>query len=151
MRLAAADLDGDGYAEVIATNGVRVRVYDGQDLAADTATVASTFSTGYHSTGFIATGDVNDDGQADIIVSQSTVHPYLSVFNGSDNTLLTRFRTRSTNGAAIAARDMDGDGYADLLAVVTSDGRTSVKAFSGADDSLLDTMDSDLRGRFFIA
>jgi hypothetical protein len=154
IRLASADLDGDGYAEVVATKGNKVRVFDGQGLSNNTSVIQSEFSAFSGDAGgvFVATGDIDNDNQADIIVSQAEGNrPWISVFNGDDNALQKKFRVNAFNGTPISSRDFNNDGYDDIFAVVKNGNQNAVRVFSGVDDSILETLDADEKGRLFIA
>ena len=158
VRIAAADLNGDGYADVIATRGAgaaaKVRVFDGHALASNVSTISSEFTAfrGYTGGCFVSTGDIDGDGQTDIIVSQASgTRPWVSVFNGDDNTLQKQFRTTAFNGTTIASHDYDNDGHDDIFAVTKDGKKNAVTVFSGLDDSILGSVDATEHGRLFIA
>lgn len=161
VRVAASDLDGDGHAEVIATQGsgggrTTVRVFDGHDLANGTTTIDATyrpFGDRYTGSANIATGDVNADGTADIIVAKATgKNPTISVFDGTNHAPLTSFTTPATkDGARVSSSDIDGDGHADLIVGAIVARTFVVKIFSGLDNSVLDTYETELKGQMFVA
>ena len=79
---------------------------------------------------FVSAGDVNGDGQADIMVglgAQSGTDSRVRVFNGINSGMLFDFVPFTTfrGGVRVAADDLDGDGKADLL-VATGAGKSSV-------------------------
>jgi len=159
-RVAAADLDGDGFADVVVTQGAgesttRARVFSGADLAAGHGTVLSTitpFGTSYKGGAFVATGDVNNDGQTDIILSKKgKLVATVSVFSGADGSQLSTFDTASTTGGTLASHDTNQDGFSDILVGVSDSTGKHVRIFSGLDNSLLDTIDLDASAGLFVA
>ena len=92
-RVSAADLDGDGFAEVVVVQGnsagaSKVRTFSGQSLANGEINVLTTmtaFGNSYRAGGFVTTGDVNNDGQIDVILSKNSgTQATIIAFNGSD-------------------------------------------------------------------
>ncbi|MFO0798493.1 MAG: FG-GAP-like repeat-containing protein [Gemmataceae bacterium] len=131
--VAAADLDGDGRAEIIVTpdqgGGPRVTIFS---LVNGTPTVRANFF-GIDDANFrggcrAATGDVNGDGSIDLAVAAGFLGgPRVALFNGKTlYTLPTRLvgdffafpgadAVTLRNGVFVAAGDVDGDGFADLI------------------------------------
>ncbi len=134
--LGAADLDGDGRAEVIASspgedvNGAtdrgRVYVFSGasgallRTIESPTGMELADFGTS------LAVGDVDADGVADIVVgapweTQDGMYGLgrAYVFSGADGSLLRTVyspepQAMARFGTAVAAGDADGDGHADI-------------------------------------
>ncbi|OLE55829.1 MAG: hypothetical protein AUG51_01305 [Acidobacteria bacterium 13_1_20CM_3_53_8] len=100
---------------------------------------APTFNLGI----FVAAGDVNGDGRADIIVGAGDGNgssPNVRVFSGADGTTVLKnffaFDVAFTGGVRVAAGDVNGDGIADIIAG-TGPGAAQVTVFSGKDLSVL--------------
>lgn len=134
--LGAADLDGDGRAEVVASspgedvNGAsdrgRVYVFSGgagallRTIESPTGMELADFGTS------LAIGDVNADGVADIVVgapweTQDGMYGLgrAYVFSGADGSLLRTVyspepQAMARFGTAVAAGDTDGDGHAEI-------------------------------------
>src|SRR5262249_51870134 len=73
IRVACADVNGDGFADVIAGAGPggspQITIFDGQSMQRVTAYFAfGPQSAGFSGGVFVAAGDVTGDGLADIIV-----------------------------------------------------------------------------------
>jgi YD repeat-containing protein len=107
----------------------------------------------------VAVGDVNGDGTPDIITAPGPGGGSLiKVFDGRNGALLRSFNAFAagfTDGAYVAAGDVNGDGKSDII-VGTDAGSTApqVNVFSGADGSLLFKVladDADFHGGVRVA
>ncbi len=72
---------------------------------------------------YVAGGDINGDGQADIIVGTGEGNgstPIIKVFSGADGSTVLQtffaFNSAFTGGVRVAAGDVNGDGRADIIA-----------------------------------
>jgi hypothetical protein len=120
IRFARADVTGDGVADLITGTGPgiasRVRVWDGTNAAmiAD----IDAFS-GYQGGVWVAAGDLNGDGHADIAVGADLgLAPHVKVFSGNGGALLASFfayQPGFIGGVRVAMGDLNRDGYADLV------------------------------------
>ena len=93
----------------------------------------------------VATGDVNGDGRADLIVGAGPTSapgagtgPRVKVFDGTTGTALYDFfayEAAFAGGVYVGAGDLNADGKADIVTGAGAGGGPHVKVFSGADGS----------------
>ncbi len=145
VYVAAGDLDGDGFADLIVTpdegGGPRVQVYAGAGFGklADFFGIDDpTFRGGARA----ALGDFTGDGAADLVVSAGFGGgPRVALYDGrtlrGGRTKLAAdfflFEPALRNGAFVAAGDVDGDGRADLIGGGGPGGAPRVLVLGGAD------------------
>ena len=150
--VAAGDLDGDGKAEFVVTpdegGGPRVTVFTRN---ADGTTVVRADFLGIDDASFrggarAAVGDVNGDGTPDVVVAagfgggpRTAIFTGQSVLAGAPARLVGDFfafpgsdATNLRNGSFVAAGDIDGDGFADLVFGGGPGGAPRVFILSGA-------------------
>lgn len=138
VRVAVGDVNGDGFTDIITGTGgspAHIKVFDGARLGEKGALVMSLNAfPGSTRTGvFVAAGDINGDGRAEIIVATDAgAGPVVRVFNGKTGALLASFDAFGpsfTGGVSVAAGDVNGDGRDDIIVGAGVNGH--VKVFNG--------------------
>jgi hypothetical protein len=155
VYVAAGDINGDGKAELVITpdegGGPRVRVFTGVGVAV--VQVADFFGIedpNFRGGARAAIGDLNADGKGDLMVAAGFGGgPRIAAFNGAQLVStggpklfgdFFAFESTLRNGAYIASGDVNGDGFADIVAgggpsggprVFILDGKSLVQNGSG--------------------
>jgi uncharacterized repeat protein (TIGR01451 family) len=160
VRVAVGDVNGDGVPDVITGpgpgGGPHVKVFSGTDGSLLTQFFA--FDAAFTGGVFVAAGDVDGDGRADVIVGAGPGGgPHVKVFSGADGAILNSFFAYAATfrgGVTVAAGDVNRDGKADLVTGAGPGGGPHVKVFSGADVTVLGSFfafDAAFRGGVTVA
>jgi hypothetical protein len=151
VYVAAGDVNGDGHPDLVVTpdrsGGARVRVYSGTDFSTLADFIGIVDGNNKPDTAFrggarAAIGDINGDGFGDLVVAAGVGGgPRIATFSGKTLGLnggpklfgdFLAFESTLRNGAFIAVGDVDGDGFADIVAGAGPGGGPRVTIFSGA-------------------
>jgi PKD repeat protein len=143
VRVAVGDVNGDGTPDVIAGagpgGGPSVMAFSGKTGKQLHSFLA--FEASFKGGVYVAAGDVNGDGSADIIAGAGPGGgPHVKVFSGKNTKVLQAFDAFSsdfTGGVRVAAGDVNGDGRADVVAGAGAGGGPHVKVFNGVQGNLL--------------
>ncbi|MFO0801152.1 MAG: trypsin-like serine protease [Gemmataceae bacterium] len=152
VTVAIGDVDLDGFGDLILGTGpgggARVRVFSGKDLTPlrDSLVYEQSFRGGVS----VAAGDVNGDGVPDLITSAGEGGgPRVVVIDGKTSAPLASFFVfdpNSRSGFNVAGGDVNGDGFADIIAgsgsgeIIPGTGvlpPAQVRIFSGFNRSVL--------------
>jgi hypothetical protein len=144
VHVATGDVNGDGVPDIITAPGAGASGGLIQSIDGDTGHLLTTllpYGADFRGGIFVATGDVNGDGFADIITGPSSgAGPHVKVFSGHDNQLLSSFFAYGagfTGGVRVAAGDVNGDGFDDIITGAGAGGNGHVKVFDGMSNTLL--------------
>jgi hypothetical protein len=149
VNVAAADLNGDGRAEVLAGAGLgggpRVRVFS---IAGGNATETANFfayDPSFRGGVFVAAGDVDGDGQADIITGAGVGGgPNVKVFHGNTLAETRNFMAGDANdrgGVRVVVADVMGTATAEIITASGTGTKPIIRTFG---DAGLTTLDSFL-------
>ena len=146
VRVAIGDVNGDGYADLITGTGVgggpHIKVFDlrgGQPV-----TIASFFAFEPTFMGgvYVATGDINADGYADVIVGAGqTGGPRVKVFNGAAgyaiNTIAPAmdffaYDPSFTGGVTVSAGNRDTQSGDEVITGAGVGGGPNIRSFNAA-------------------
>ena len=137
VRATVADVNGDGVLDVIASRGiggdniVTVISRPGGQVIAE----VRAFEPGFRGGVFVAAGDLDGDGFADVVASPEQGGPRVTVFSGRDGSVLSDFfgidDPAFTGGARTAVGDVNGDGVPDLIVSAGFGGGPRVAVYDG--------------------
>jgi hypothetical protein len=160
VRVAQGDVNGDGTPDIIVAagpgGGPHIKVFNGRDLSLLQSFFA--FTAAFRGGLWVASGDVNADGRADVIVgADAGGGPHVRVFSGANGAELMNFFAYSATfagGIRVGSGDVDGDGRDDVITGAGPGGGPHVKVISGANGSTLRSFfayDAGFTGGVFVA
>jgi hypothetical protein len=160
VRVAVADVNGDGIPDIITApgpgGGPDVRVFDGSTgiLIREFMAYDPRFLGGV----YVAAADFTGSGQADVVTgADAGGGPEVKVFDTKTNTVLFDFMAYNPafpGGVRVATGDVNGDGVPDIITGAGPGGGPHVQVFSGKDLSLLKSFmayDPGYTGGVFVA
>lgn len=160
VRVATADINGDGVQDIITTpgpgGGPRVRVFDGVtgEVLLDFFAYEPEFTGGV----FVAVAAGTENSPPIIVTGAGSLGgPRVRVFNANTGEVLSDFFAYAPDfigGVRVAVGDLNGDGIPDIITVPGSSGGPLVRVWSGADSSLLGEFfakEEDYRGGLFVS
>jgi hypothetical protein len=148
VYVAVGDVNGDGTPDIITGadmgGGPHVKVFDGASILKGQVNVlysfyayTPTFTGGVR----VAAGDVNGDGNTDIITAAGPGGgPHLEVFSGATGARLRSYYAYAPSfnaGVYVAAADVNGDGFADIITGPGVGGGPHLRVFDGTTNGTL--------------
>lgn len=133
-RVATADIDKDGGAEIVTGSGIgaqpHVVVYEknGAKRGVDFRPFASSFRGGVD----VAAGDVDGDGKDEVVMSQFTQGHQVKVYRyNSGRQILAVFSPfgKITAGVTVTTGDVDGDGMKEVICGASVGGGPHVRVY----------------------
>ncbi len=110
-------------------------------LTSETISVFQPFGPNYTGTFSVASGDLDGDNIADLIVAPGLGGPpVIQVFSGADGSLLRSiqaFAPSFRGGVSVALGDVNADGTPDIIAGAGVGGGPHVRVFNGADSAVM--------------
>jgi uncharacterized protein YkwD len=141
VRVAVGDTNGDGKADIITSPGAGmssiVKAFSGANGGLLSSFYA--YDVGWLGGAFVAAGDVNGDGHADIVTgADAGAMSHVKAFSGTNLSLLASFNNDPgfTGGVRVAVRDVTGDGKAEIITAEGPAGN-AVRMRNGSGTSVL--------------
>lgn len=133
VEVVSADVDGDGYPEIITAPGpgggphVRIFKYDGTPISGFFA-----YPQNIRNGIFVTAGDLDRNGKAEIIVGAGVgMKPEVKIFN-ADGTLVKSFSVFDTSfkgGVSVAIVDFEGDDFPEIAIGAVTGGGSQVSIY----------------------
>ncbi len=137
LNIASADVNADGFADIIVSGGPKVIVYSGQDSSV--LHNLTPFGTSISEVR-VAVGDLNGDSVPDVIVATGPgVAPSIKAIDPTTGNVFRSFapfESTFRGGVNVAVGDVTGDGFPEILAAKGPGSLPQVKVFQ-ADGSFL--------------
>jgi hypothetical protein len=136
VRVASADLNADGAPDIVTGVGDGAASHVKAFSGVDQSELKSFFAYGPSFMGgvYVAAGDIDGDGYADIFTGAGAGgSTHVKVFSGLTNTELRSFLAYPgvNNEVRVAAGDVNGDGFVDIITGLGNGAAAHVKAFDG--------------------
>jgi hypothetical protein len=142
VRVATADVNGDGVADIITAPGFGggpvIRIFDG--VTFQMIAQFNAYDPNFRGGVYVAVGDVNGDGRAEIITGAGEGGgPHVKVFSVSgtganisvsQTTEFMAYDSSFRGGVRVAAADFNVDGFADIVTGAGLGGGPHVKVFN---------------------
>lgn len=156
VSVAVADVNGDGYADIITGagpgGGPRVTVVSGKDQSILANYFA--YDTSMRSGIMVAAGDINGNGRAEIVTApMNGGSPDIRVFEDSQLVKgYTPFNTSDRSGAGVALRDLDADGKLELIVTSGAGAKPQVIVLNSTGQTVRDfpAFTADYLGGLFV-
>jgi Bacterial Ig-like domain/FG-GAP-like repeat/Right handed beta helix region len=158
VRVGMGDINDDGFADIISAagfgGGPRIAGFSGKGITPAATPVKLfadffAFDTSLRDGSFVAGGDVNGDGFADIVAGAGNGGgPLVKAFSGKailtdTQTLLANFTASNVTGGAanrggvrVAAKDLNNDGKADIVVAPGHTGGSTIGVFNATNPGL---------------
>ncbi len=138
VNVAVGDVNGDQHPDIVTGTGVgggpHVKAFSGTDAAQLASFMA--YDPSFRGGVFVAAGDTDGDGTAEIITGAGTGGgPHVEVFGGQGGAPKASFLAYDASfrgGVRVAAVDADGDNIADIATGAGPGGGPHCVVFSGA-------------------
>jgi len=137
VRVAVGDVNNDGQPDIITGagpgGGPHIKVFDGTSQAELASFFA--YDPGFAGGVYVASGDINSDGHADIITGAGPGGgPHVRVFDGNSLSKTNEFFAydlQFQHGVRVAVGDLDGDGHDEILTAAGPGGAPLIRVFDG--------------------
>ncbi len=164
VRVAVGDINGDTVPDIITAPGAGraplVKVFNGANLAGALVGSFLAYDTNYRLGVYVATGDVNGDGRADIIVGGGTSGQRLvRVFDGTNLAApplfsFAPYSQQDGDSIRVAVIDINGDGEVEVVTGGGLGGMNLPKVFDFTpnpdEQENFFTVQADLPGGFYV-
>ncbi|MBU1177973.1 VCBS repeat-containing protein [Patescibacteria group bacterium] len=152
VNIATGDLTGDGVPELITVprygGSANIRIYQYNNGQFDLLDWAIVYNERFHGGANLATGDLNGDGRAELVVApRSQGGPNVRVFSlNADNKIQEKdnflaYDSTYRGGVALATGDVDYDGDDELITAPASAGGSNIRVYQHRDGDYSQLLD----------